>query len=111
MKYYSDILNLLFEKEEDLHIAEKQYFDAKKAKKEAKEKKEQEKKARRMEVEQALEAAKTENDKAQKLLDKYLKDYGTFTPTLVSENADEKNKDISSNLSEFMNILASFLNN
>ena len=93
MKYYSDILNLLFEKEE------------------AKKKKEQEKKTRTIEVEQAFKAAETAQNKAQTLLDKYLKDYGTFISTLVSENADEKNKDISSNLSEFMNILTSFLNN
>ena len=57
MKYYSDILNLLFEKEEDLHLAEKRYFDAKKAKEEAKKKKEQEKKTRTIEVEQAFKAA------------------------------------------------------
>ena len=111
MKYYSDILNLLFEKEEDLHLAEKQHFDAKKAKEEAKKKKEQEKKTRTVEVEQAFKAAEAAQNKAQTLLDKYLKDYGTFTSTLVSENTDEKNKDISSDLSEFINILTSFLNN
>ena len=111
MKYYSDILNLLFEKEEDLKLAEKRYFDAKKAKEEAKKKKEQEKKTRTIEVEQAFKAAEAAQSKAQALLDKYLKDYGTFTSTLVSENADEKNKDISSDLSEFINILTSFLNN
>lgn len=118
MKYYSDILNLLFEKEEDLKLAEKQHLDAKKTQEEIKKKKEQEKKARKVEIEQTLKDAETANEKAEKLLNKYVKDYGYFSSTFSS---DDKNCDTTvydthinltdSDISEFVNILTSFLKN
>lgn len=113
MKYYSDILNLLFEKEEDLKLAEKKYLDAEKAKKEAQEKKIKEKNLKRRKVEQALEAAKTANENAQNLLDEYIKDYGSFASIFKSNNDPTitKTKITNSDISEFINILTSFLNN
>lgn len=116
MKYYSDILNLLFEKEEDLKLAEKQHQEAEQRKIEAKKKKEQEKKTRRLEVERALEAAKTANENAQKLLDKYIEDYGSLTSLFETKDnncnstVDNKTFKITdSDISEFVNILTSFL--
>ena len=113
MKYYSDILNLLFEKEEDLKLAEKKHLDAEKAKKEAQEKKIKEKNIKKIKVEQALEAAKIANENAQNLLDEYIKDYGSFT-SIFKSNSDPtatKTKITNSDISEFINILTSFLNN
>lgn len=119
MKYYSDILNLLFENEKDLQMAEKKHLDAEKAKEEAKKKKEKEKKERKAEVEMALKEADAAKTKAHKLLDKFLEDYGSFSATFETKDEEScncavDNKQIKltdSDISEFVNILTSFLIN
>lgn len=89
MKYYSEMLNKLFDSVSALNAAEYTEKQRKEAAQKAKEKEEAEKKAKKAKQEEA--AKKIENmiaDTANAISD-YLKDYGDFTATVPKSKCDQ----------------------
>jgi predicted NBD/HSP70 family sugar kinase len=86
MKYYSDVTKKLYSSEEELVKAEKQVSE-----KEAKEKEIKAKRAERAKaVDAAFEEAKKANEKANKVLEDFIKDYGSYHTTIkANDNLDK----------------------
>ena len=103
MKYYSTVVNRLFDTEQELLRAEKQIADEKAAK-EAKEKKLKEQRVTRAkEVEAALKEADEAKERANNLLNDFVKDYGYFHTTYTTKRNSNNAAD------DFINKLFSFL--
>lgn len=102
MRYYSDYLKKLYDSEKDLLAAEKAAKDAELKKKQAEEAKAANKATRAKEVETALKAATEAQNKANKLLKEFIKDYGYFHTTY---STDED----TNSLFSFSDLLSSFL--
>jgi flagellar hook-basal body complex protein FliE len=83
MKYFSDKLNKVFEKEDDLHKAEEDYDNRMAKAKADQEKLKNERSERAKEVEKAMEDAQIASAKATELLNKFIKDYGAYHTTLT----------------------------
>lgn len=110
MKYYSDVTKKLYTTEKELLQAEKNIADAKAAK-EAREKKLKEERAARAKiVEVAIQEAKAAKQKADMLLNNFVKDYGYFHTSYTTENAKATPSVISGDdLDTFVSRLFSFL--
>ena len=78
MKYYSDVTKQLYESKEELIKAE---VEATKAKTDRAE--------RAKEVTEALKAANEASKKANKLLNEFVKDYGSFKTTIKDTDTSE----------------------
>ena len=102
MRYYSDYLKKLYDSEKDLLAAEKAAKDAELKKKQDEEAKAANKAARAKEVEAALKAATEAQNKANKLLKEFIKDYGWYHTTYST--AEDTNP-----LLSFSDLLSSFL--
>ena len=90
MKFYSDVTKKLYETQEDLIKAEKEIKD-----------KESNRAKRAKEVETAISAAEAAQKKANKLLNDFLKDYGSFHATIKTPK-EESYTDIDSILNNLM---------
>ena len=77
MKFYSELTKKLYDTQEDLHKAEIALTKSKADRAE-----------RAKEVEKALKEANEANKKANKLLQEFVKDYGSFKTTIKDENVD-----------------------
>ena len=80
MKFYSEKLNKLFNTEEEL-INEEKVLEEKEAAKNALKEKRAE---RAKEVEEAYKVAREAKEKADKILQEFLKDYGNYHYTIAS---------------------------
>ena len=88
MKYYSEKLNKLFDSEEQL-IAQEEEVAKVEAEKAAKEKALKENRAARAkEVQEAFEKAKEVNTEANKKLNDFIKDYGSYHCSFSNVNDD-----------------------
>lgn len=87
MKYLSEKTNKAYNSVDELKAAEK-VFDAKQAQIE---KKNSERKARAKEVEDAYKATLEARDNYNKLLDKFIKDYGTYHYSISTTDASRVN--------------------
>ena len=85
MKYYSELCRKFYDTEREALEAEKKVKDAEAAKKQAETKKKAERASRAKEVEEAIKAADKATEKAQNLLNAFLKDYGSFHTTIHEE--------------------------
>ena len=77
MKFYSELTKKLYDTQEDLQKAEIEVTKSKADRAE-----------RAKEVEKALKEANEANKKANKLLQEFVKDYGSFKTTIKDENVD-----------------------
>lgn len=77
MKFYSELTKKLYDTQEDLREAEVALTKSKADRAE-----------RAKEVEKALKEANEANKKANKLLQEFVKDYGSFKTTIKDENVD-----------------------
>lgn len=103
MKYYSEMLNKLFESEKDLVAAESKVKIAEEAKKKAEAAKKEARAARAKEVDKALKDADAATAKAQKLLKEFVKDYGSYHTSYELSDVE------SSAANSFIDLLTSFL--
>ena len=78
MKYFSEITKKVYNTPEELEIAEKEVLDEQKAQEEKSAKRAE----RAKEVEEAYAKAADVKEQADKLLNEFLKDYGSFHTTL-----------------------------
>ena len=78
MKYYSELTKKLYDTKEDLQKAEIEITKSKADRAE-----------RAKEVEKALKEAGEANKKANKLLQDFVKDYGSFKTTIKDENIED----------------------
>ena len=77
MKFYSELTKKLYDTQEDLQKAEIEVTKSKADRAE-----------RAKEVEKALKEANEASKKANKLLQEFVKDYGSFKTTIKDENVD-----------------------
>ena len=82
MKYYSEELKKLFDNEDELTKAESKAKEVTLAKEEKEKALREERAARAKEVEEAFKAARDAEKKANELLNKFVKDYGSFHTTI-----------------------------
>lgn len=82
--YYSNVLKKPFDTVEELQKAEAKYNEEILAKQKAQE----QRKARAAEVESALKAADEAYKKYTKLLNAFVKDYGSYHTTITESNSD-----------------------
>lgn len=80
MKFYSELTKKLYDTQEDLQKAEIEVTKSKADRAE-----------RAKEVEKALKEANEANKKANKLLQEFVKDYGSFKTTIKDENVENTN--------------------
>lgn len=104
MKYYSEMLNKLFDTQAALCEAEKAKKDAEVAKEKAEREKKAARAARAKEVEEALKAANDAQAKAVKLLKAFTKDYGYYHASYSTKEAEEPDTFL-----DFFNVLHNFL--
>lgn len=78
MKYYSEVTNKVYDTPEELEVAEKEVLEAEAQKKERIAKRTE----RAREVENAYAKAAEAQREANKILEKFLKDYGSFHTTI-----------------------------
>jgi hypothetical protein len=78
MKYYSEVLNKMFDDDKELVKAEEEHQKAIQEKEEKEKKLADERKARADEVEEAFKAVAEAQEKARKLLNEFCKDYGAY---------------------------------
>lgn len=88
MKYYSEVLNKVFDTEKACSEAEAKYQAEVEAKKAAEAKKAETRKARAAEVEAAMKAAREARAKYDKLLQEFCKDYGAFHYSFTDGDED-----------------------
>ena len=88
MKYYSEILNQLFETEKEAIEAEEAQRKANEEKTAKKQKLADERKARAKEVDEAYKAAVEAEKKYSELKAKFVKDYGGYHVTYKSNDGD-----------------------
>ena len=108
MKFYSEMLNKLFDSEKDLIKAETQTREAEAKALAAEKAKKAARTTRAKEVEAALKAANEAQSKAMKLLRDFTRDYGYFHMS-YSTNDAEKVEDKQKDTFDFFDILNSFL--
>lgn len=109
MKYYSEKLKKLYDTEADLTKAEAAAAKAE-AEKIAKEKAAKEHRAERAkEVTEALEAAEAAKAKANKLMNAFVKDYGSFHTSYTLKDVDSANTAVNSVFDDFVAQVFSFL--
>lgn len=82
MKYYSEELKKLFNTQEELTEAENKAKEVALAKEEKEKTLREERATRAKEVEEAFKAARDAEKKANKLMNTFLKDYGSFHTTI-----------------------------
>lgn len=82
MKYYSEELKKLFDNEDELTKAENKAKEVALAKEEKEKALREERAARAKEVEDAFKAVRDAEKKANELLNKFVKDYGSFHTTI-----------------------------
>ena len=112
MKYYSEILNQLFDSQTALYEAEKAKAEAEEKKKAEEKAKKEERALRAKEVEKALKEANEAQAKAIQLLKNFTKDYGYFHMSYSTDDAnkaDEKKVKFSNTTDTFLNLLECFL--
>lgn len=85
MKYYSELTKQLYDTKEDLQKAEVEITKSKADRAE-----------RAKEVTEAIKAANEANRKANKLLEKFVKDYGSFKTTIKDEDVDGRESTVNS---------------
>lgn len=78
MKYYSEVLDKMFDDDKELVKAEEAHQKAIQEKEEKEKKLADERKARADEVEEAFKAVAEAQEKARKLLNQFCKDYGAY---------------------------------
>lgn len=109
MKYYSEMLNKMYNTEQDLLDAEANAKAIEAKKQEAEKVKKLERAARAKEVEKALKEANDAQVKANKLLRAFTHDYGFFHTTYSIDDI-AKEEDSDKNLeNDLINVLTSFL--
>lgn len=86
MLYYSEVLDKKFKSEEECVQAEAKYAEEQKAAKEKAEALSRERKDRAKEVEDAYAAAITAQKEYRKLLNQFVKDFGSFHMTFSTDN-------------------------
>lgn len=106
MKYYSQMLNKLFDTQADLILAEKKTKEAEAQKIAEEQTKKEQRTKRAKEVEEALKAAEQANAKAMELLRKFTQDYGSFHMSYTKDDVDKK--DTTKPL-DFIDLLSSFI--
>lgn len=82
MKYYSEELKKLFDNKDELTKAESKAKEVALAKEEKEKALREERAARAKEVEDAFKAVRDAEKKANELLNKFVKDYGSFHTTI-----------------------------
>lgn len=90
MKYYSEVLNRVFDSEKELVAEEQKAKNAEMEKKILEQKKAEERKNRASEVEKARIAANEAATNYRKLLEDFCKDYGSYHYT-IKNFPDDKN--------------------
>lgn len=78
MKYYSESLDKFFDKQEDCEKAEVELEEKRKAEEQKQLTLKNEREARSKEVVEAFKKAREAESEAQKLLNEFVKDYGSF---------------------------------
>lgn len=112
MKFYSEVTKKLYDSEKDLAMAEAKVKAAEAQRLEAEKAKKMARATRAKEVEKALKEANEAQAKAIKLLKDFTNDYGYFHMSYSTDDAEkqnEKNKEITSNVDSFLDLLSSFL--
>lgn len=108
LKYYSEVLDAVFDTEKELKESEDKFFTMKQ-KKEAEEKqKKAERTKRAKEVEEAIKTANEAQTKAISLLRKFTTDYGYFHYSYTNNDVDKVEKKEKSN--NLLDVLMDFLN-
>ena len=110
MKYYSEMLNKLYNYEKELMDAEAEVKKAEAEKIKAEKTKKEERAKRAKEVETALKTANEAQAKAVKLLKDFTNDYGYFHTSYTTN--DVKNKESTFNgdeVNDFFDLLYTFL--
>ena len=103
MKYYSEVLNKLFNSEEELNKAEVAKREEEAAKAIAEKNKKEARAKRAKEVEEALKAANEAQSKAIKLLKEFTKDFGYYHTSYSVKD------DVNTDFDDFFDILHTFL--
>lgn len=94
MKYFSDILNKVYNTEKECKEAEEQYLSKKKAEEEAKQKLTEKRKERAKEVEEAFKNVREAQKHYDELLKAFVKDYGSFHMSFSESGASDTLSDI-----------------
>ena len=89
MKYFSEITGALYDTQEALDKDEAKIKAAEKAKADAQAKKKAERASRAKEVDKALKAADEATEKARKLLDAFLEDYGSYHTSVHEDSGPD----------------------
>lgn len=89
MKFYSEVLDKMFDTAEALTEAEEAKGKAEEEKKAKEKKLAEERKARAKEVEDALKAAHEAQNKYFELRDAFVKDYGSYHMTIKDTNSKD----------------------
>ncbi len=109
MKYYSEILNKMYDSEQDLLNAEENAKAIEYKKREAEKAKKLERATRAKEVEKALKEASEAQAKANKLLRSFTHDYGFFHTTYSIDDVAKEEDNVKALENDLTSILASFL--